>query len=210
MNLLSQWINDKYLVAYARGKLYEEHCQHSPYKFAVLEDFLQPKAAEKIYEACQEVKLEVSHEEGLAKGLDWEWGAFRDVEIIRAFLGKDFRQFFNSLLGEELRIKKDGAPQFNRFRPNGRGMKIHNDMGQDIDLVMLLQLTKNYQPEMGGKFNIHKSLSGERYELVKAVAPKFNTLVTFKVCSESYHSVSKMNGSGWVRENLAIDWSLAS
>ncbi len=197
-------INPKYLESYRRGTLHQDFCTTDPFKLAILKDFLNLEVIEDIWTKCQDLKTEPSRTDGIAKHVNWFWGPFSYLEGVQLFLSKDFRKFIETLLNEELVFKRSSIPQYNLFLPQSKGIPLHNDANEAIDVVMLLQLSKNWQEKCGGELNFCKKEDG-KYVKFEIIPPQINTLVLFKVGLHSFHTVSDINDE-WRRENLAFDW----
>ncbi|MDO8528150.1 MAG: 2OG-Fe(II) oxygenase family protein [Deltaproteobacteria bacterium] len=200
---LQGWINDIYIQAYEKGELQKIFCKTSPFKHAILPDFFTEAVLEKIELYARQIPTEISGDYGLSKDANWYWGPFGEPGILRFIYGKAFRSFLNQLLGEPLQMRATSVPQYNFFSKGSKGIPIHNDYGKEIDVVMLLQLSRHYQAGLGGELCFH--IENPERTVFKTIPPQANTLTLFKVAKNSYHSVSDMYG-GWERKVVAFDW----
>ncbi len=200
---LRDWINPKYVDLHETGRLREEWVTEAPFEHAVLPDFFQVPVLEAVQEACRRIPLERNGSYGLAKSSTLGWGPFYEPEILRFIYSPEFRRFLNQAMACELFMKARSVPQFNRYSAGSKGLPIHNDHLDDRDLVMLLQLTREYPSGGGGELVLHRE--GMGFESFRTILPVSNTLTLFRVGRESWHSVADMKGD-WERTLLAFDW----
>jgi len=199
------WIAPQYAAAYRNGTLHEQFCQKAPFKHVVLSDFFRKEVLDSILAFRKDLFIERARTDGIARHATWYWGAFGHLEVVRFVFGKTFRQFLNTLMGEELTMKATSTPQYNVFKPGSKGLPIHNDYSSDRSgVVCLLQLTEGHYEGAGGELNLFEKVNGQHHAF-RRIAPVANTLILFKVSKDSWHSVSDMNGT-WTRENVAFDW----
>lgn len=202
---LNGWINDEYIRAYEKNELQNRFCHTTPFKHVILTNFFAEGILERIESYSRNIPLELSGDYGLSKDADWYWGPFGDASVLRFIYGKPFRYFLNQLLDESLQMRSSAIPQYNFFSKGSKGIPMHNDYGKNIDVVMLLQLSRNYRPGFGGELCFHHN--NQENTVFKSIAPEANTLTIFKVAKNSYHSVADMKGD-WERKVIAFDWFL--
>lgn len=200
---LENWINPVYVEAFRRGSL-EEFRQESPFRHAVLQNFLKKEILDDVLKHCENIRVDPSHRQGIAEKTDWYWGAFSHLDYIRFFLSQNMRRFLNALIGEKLILKKKLVPQFNIFRPESPGLPVHTDMAENVGIVTLMQLSHGYSPGFGGELVFYKKDSGG---LIKdrIIEPICNTLIVFQVSDKSFHGVEDMSGN-WTRRTITYDW----
>lgn len=203
MHNLDSWINPKYVDLYKQGRLGELRAE-SPFRHAVLKDFLKPEAFKSILDHSKNIPVEPSHRKGVAAYTDWYWGAFSHLDYIRFFLSREMRAFLNELIGQQLVLKKKHIPQFNIFRAQSRGLPIHTDMAENVGVVTLMQLSDGYEPGLGGELEFFERVQGS-FKNVKRVEPIGNTLILFQVSEKSFHGVADMKGT-WTRSTITYDW----
>lgn len=109
------------------------------------------------------------------------------------FFGKGFQEIFELVrkqIGPNVSDKIDiiALKQWSLTKVN-----VHNDFGNYSDgfraLRLNIYLSPNLEEDCGGHFQMHL----ENGEIVKNIAPLFNTALAFEISPLSYHSVSRIS-----------------
>ena len=154
MGELEKWVNPLYVLEYREGTLSRRR-RESPFVHVVLSDFFSPEAIDMILQHADQVPVEMSHRQGLARKADWYWGAFSHLDFIRFFFGREMRAFLNELTGNKIVVKPKAIPQFNIFRSGSSGIPVHTDFCEKVGIVSLIQISQGWKPGFGGELILH-------------------------------------------------------
>lgn len=202
---LSDWINPCYIELFHGKKLRSTFLRLHPFKHTVLENLFRTNVLTNIVTYCRHIPLTPNANPDLAQEASWMRGPFGNEPFLRFLYSGVFRIFLNSLFDEDLQMRASVAPQYNHFLAGSRGIPIHNDYEQDIDVVMLLQLSQNYPAGGGGELCFYKYHANKKFAELRRIPPLQNTMTLFKVAKNSYHGVNDMHGS-WERKVITFGW----
>ncbi|MCC5661373.1 hypothetical protein LC608_31355 [Nostoc sp. XA010] len=203
-NILKDWLRPEYIEDFECGVLHKRWCHEVPFKYAVLPNLFLSSIIQSITEYCHTIPVTKARIEGISSHTNWYWGAFNYLEVVKFIYSKHFQSFLFELLGERLIMKASLIPQYNVFQASSQGIPIHTDYGRPVNFVSLLQLSKQHKPNWGGELIFYREEQGKLVAF-ESIIPQSNTFIIFKVCPNSYHSVSDLQ-QYWIRENIAFDW----
>jgi hypothetical protein len=212
---LRAWIQEQHLSE-ERLAAYREAFQEHPAHLVVLEDYLQPDAADRLAkflasEASFSPEYGVADVEGAGDEATWEGrkederffryrrltgippehmfspNAMSYLKFRKNFQEDPYRQFFEAVSGVPLSASDDfGA---HRMEP-GDYMRDHSDDNRDRRLALVIYLTPDWRPEYGGALRMT-----DKHGDVTIVEPRYNSMVVFDVMAGSEHQVETVQAA---------------
>lgn len=208
---LSPWIQSQHLEG-ENIRAYREAFTSQPERMLVLRNFLVEEVAEQVShfltaEAQFRPIYGLTREEEHVTKEEWEQAPDQDrffryqgfsglssqsrlspgfityLKFRAAFLDTKFRKFFEAVSGLPLNPKE---PIFNTVcMKRGDYLRPHSDKDETYRLAYILYLSSNWQPSMGGAFQMV-----ERSGRVTKIEVEFNNLIFFDVSRRTRHWVA--------------------
>lgn len=202
--MFSDWINRV-------EQLRDEFEKASPFPVLVIDNFLDPKAAEGLLS-------EFPAPNAMPKSRDYVFGDKRELSSVAeqgpsskafydALMGEQFQRFIQGLTGKELFV--DPAFHGGGFHQSGDGgyldthvdfnmHPLHSDWLRTLNV--LLYLNKDWKPEYDGRLLIKARPDDE----ARAIEPLFNRGVIMVTDDRTFHGFKKMTlPSGVTRKSIA-------
>jgi Rps23 Pro-64 3,4-dihydroxylase Tpa1-like proline 4-hydroxylase len=194
-------INPKYISPEAVKNLHEQFENAVPYRYLVLEDFLQESVATALYENFPgidhlNVKRKSLNED---KSEDYHFERWHPVfsRLRDAIASDEWCAIMNDITGiDGLHTTSDSLGSGVHQGKNGSYVDVHLDVNMNPKtglwrrINLLIYLNKKWQPEYGGDLEIWDK---EMTQCFKKVSPTFNRAVIFLTDDNSPHGYSKIN-----------------
>lgn len=172
-----------------------------PYKHLVIDNFLNPELAEKLWAKFPEYEVFNKKYDGLnekkAEGSNFEDFDGIFTELRNEVLSKDFCAYISKITGVENSFVTDDALGAGLHQgKNGSFLDIHIDFSMHhLDNVyrrlnLLIFFNKDWKDEWAG----HTELwNADMTKCEKKVRPDFNRALIFQTTGKSYHGYGKIN-----------------
>ncbi len=194
-------INPKYTSVEFAKELHENFIAAKPYKYLVLEDFLQDSVATALYERFPSIEnLNVKRKSlNEDKSEDYHFERWDPIfsDLRNVIASKEWCEVMSILTGiDELVTTSDSLGSGVHQGKNGSYVDVHLDVNMNPKaglwrrINLLIYLNKNWQPEYGGDLEIWDKEMTKCYNMV---SPTFNRAVIFLTDDNSPHGYSKIN-----------------
>ncbi|PIN89117.1 hypothetical protein COU60_04595 [Candidatus Pacearchaeota archaeon CG10_big_fil_rev_8_21_14_0_10_34_76] len=202
MNILRQWINEKYLDEEKLSDLQWKFVEGRPFENIFLDDFLNEEKANILREAL--LGDEFIHKESdlfsFSQTTDLEKSK---SEILKSFYlfvsSREFAEFIKMLTG--VHVRAGALDLAGSLYKSGDYLLCHDDKLEDRKVAYILYLSVNFEEEDGGSFVLIENENGKPSKEGKKIIPRWNRFMVFKVSDVSFHAVEENLSD---KERLAI------
>ncbi|HAI76528.1 MAG TPA: proline hydroxylase [Microscillaceae bacterium] len=194
-------INPQYTSTEAIQQLKQAFQTAKPYNHLVMDNFLLPEVAERLFEHFPAIEVLNKHYKGLNENKS-EGSNFNDFDVSlqqlrQEIMSPEVAQWVSQItsiegvfvtddkLGTGLHQGSDGS-----FLDIHIDFNIHNEKNVHRRLNMLIYFNKDWKAEYGGDLEMWDA---QMTRCEKKVAPLFNRCVIFETNEISYHGYSKMS-----------------
>lgn len=172
-----------------------------PYRYLVLENFLQPDVADAMYEQFPKIETLNVKRKSLNedKSEDYHFERWDPIftKVKEAIQSKEFCDVMTTITGiENLSVTPDSLGSGLHQGKNGSYVDVHLDVNMNPKANMwrrinlLIYLNKHWKPEYGGDLEIWDVKMTKCWD---KVSPMFNRAVIFYTDDNSPHGYSKIN-----------------
>ena len=198
---INEIINPKYTSPEAAKALHEEFKNAKPYKYLVLENFLNDAVATDLFSNFPAIEnLNVKRKSlNEDKSEDYHFERWAPVfsELRQVIASQEFCSWMSTITGiDELTTTNDSLGSGVHQGKNGSYVDVHLDVNMNAKaglwrrINLLIYLNKNWQPEYGGDLEIWDK---QMTKCWNKVSPMFNRAVVFLTDDNSPHGYSKIN-----------------
>lgn len=198
---INKIFNPQYTSPEAVAELHEKYMNAQPYKYVVIENFLQEDVANAMFENFPPIEnLNVKRKSlNEDKSEDYHFERFHPVftEVRNAINSPEFCKVMNGITGiEGLHTTLDALGSGVHQGKNGSYVDVHVDVNMNTvanlwrRINLLIYLNKNWQPDYGGDLEIWDK---EMIRCWNKVSPTFNRAVIFYTDDNSPHGYNKIN-----------------
>jgi len=194
MNLFEMYINKE--VIESIDSLKKSFQKNKPFKHISIPNFLNPNIAEKILLSLDEIKNEYYLEDSDL----YQFSRTKDIkhiknekliEVRKFFFSKELKSFITTLTGQQISSK---IGDFHSLcLTKGNYLLCHDDLVQGRKIAFILNLSKIWKAEDGGRLDLYSTDSkGMPLEIVASINPSFNQFNCFEVTPHSFHQISEI------------------
>lgn len=198
---INKIFNPKYTSPEAIASLHDKYVNAQPYKYVVIENFLQDDVANAMYENFPPMeKLNVKRKSlNENKSEDYHFDRFHPIftEVRNAINSPEFCRVMDGITGiEGLHTTLDSLGSGVHQGQNGSYVDVHVDVNMNTvenlwrRINLLIYLNKNWKPEYGGDLEIWDK---EMIRCWEKVSPIFNRAVIFYTDDNSPHGYNKIH-----------------
>lgn len=189
---LSNWLNPQHIQKKTIQDYKKRFLNNSPFPHLEIHDFLKEEKILSLIKALEKEEF-LEKESDLFKFMQTHDFATTDnlvLQELRSFLSsKEFLSFMKDIT--ELPLKEESIDLSSSLYQNTDYLLPHDDRLEGRKIAFMLYLSTLNEKD-GGKLIFYKTKGSIPREEEKAIIPKRNTFVFFKVSEKSFHEVEEV------------------
>lgn len=187
-----KWIQKEYRTKTKEEELKRKFQSNTPFPHLELNNFFNEERILEVFKAVTKEQFS-EKESDLFKFMqtgDLNVSQQREIQEFQEFLSSQaFVSFLEVITG--IKLKVGSIDLFGSMYQNTDYLLPHDDQLEGRKVAFLLYLS-NLEVRDGGKLILYKTKGSIPREEEKAIIPKFNTFVIFKVSEKSFHEVEEV------------------